>query len=156
MNKEFKNKKSTGFKVPEGYFESLDSKLLGVTKAHSTIGTTGETGFKVPDGYFENFRATPKKPKVVTLKRVLYISSIAAVLTLLFTVISPKEELNFDSLETATIENYLLEESYETSEIASLLNENQLTMESFDLVPEEEQLEDYLIQNTSIENLIEF
>ena len=156
MNKEFQNKKASGFKVPEGYFESLDSKLSELTKASPSIGTSGKTGFMVPEGYFENFKVTPKKTKIITLKRMLYISSIAAMLTLLFTVLSPEDELTFDSLETATIENYLLEESYETSEIASLLNEKQLTMESFNLAPEEEQLEDYLIQNTAIENLIDF
>lgn len=156
MSKKIQNIKSTGFKVPERYFESLDSKILDKTKTTSLLNRKTESGFKVPDGYFENFNVKPKKEKVITLKQVLYISSIAAALVLLFTTFIPREETTFDSLETATIENYLLEEHYETSEIASLLADDELSLETFDLVPSDEIIEDYLIQNTSIDNLIEF
>ncbi len=155
MDKEFKHIKSSGFKVPKGYFESLDERLLDLTKTGSPLSSIPNTGFKAPEGYFENFRIKPKKAKVITLKRVLYISGVAAVLALLITVFVPKNTLSFDSLETATIETYLLEESYQPSDIASLLNENELTLESFNLVPDEEQLEDYVIQNSSIENLLD-
>ena len=156
MSKKFQHNKSSGFKVPEGYFQSLDSKILDRTKTNSVLNKKPESGFKVPEGYFENFSVKHKKGKVINLKQVLYISSIAAVLALLFTIFIPKEEPTFDSLETATIENYLLEEHYETSEIASLLADNELSLETFNLVPSDETIEDYLIQNTSIDNLIDF
>lgn len=156
MSKKIQHIKSSGFKVPEGYFESLDSKLLDKTKTTSLLNNKPASGFKVPDSYFENFNVKPKKEKVITLKQVLYISSIAAALVLLFTIFIPRQEPTFDSLETATIENYLLEEHYETSEIASLLADNELSLETFDLVPSDELMEDYLIQNTSIDNLIDF
>lgn len=45
-----------GFKVPEDYFESFDSKLMTRVKEGS------KNGLKVPEGYFDTFEVKPSNP----------------------------------------------------------------------------------------------
>lgn len=157
MNKEkFQHTKNSGFKVPEDYFDSLESKILDKAKMALPLESKIDSGFKVPEGYFDNFKPKAKSSKVINLKKVLYISSIAAAIVLLFALFIPKSTPNFDGLETAAIETYLLNESYETSEIAGLLNEDDLTLETFDVSLDSEDMETYILENTSVENLIDF
>lgn len=153
---EFQHTKNTGFKVPEGYFASVESKILEKAKTASPLESKIDSGFKVPDGYFDNFKPKVKNTKVLTLKTSLYFSSVAAAILLLFALFLPKGTSSFDSLETATIETYLLNESYETSEIAGLLNEEDLTLDTFDISLDTDEMETYILENTAVENLIDF
>jgi len=122
-----------------------------------------DTGFKVPDNYFESlddniFDKVAHKPKVISLftrRNLFYASSIAAALVLMFSIYINKNDLSFDNLEIASIENYLYDEDIDTYEIASLLTEEELITDNFiESEISEDLIEDYLIENATIEDLI--
>ena len=158
------NIKRTGFKAPDAYFESFDEMLLNQLKVDDHLKRKNDAGFKVPNRYFESFDATVLKelqkeePKVISLslwKKVAFVSGIAACLAILLTVFNTNEDVTFESLETASIENYIYEENMNTYDIASLLNEDDLVIENFVTTPiSDESLESYLLDNTTIENLM--
>lgn len=159
------NIKRTGFKTPDAYFESFDEMLLNQLKVDDHLKRKNDAGFKVPNGYFESFDATVLKqlqkeePKVISLplwKKVAFVSGIAASLAILLTVFNTTtENVTFESLETASIENYIYDENINTYDIASLLNEDDLVIENFIMTPiSDESLETYLLDNTTIENLM--
>ncbi len=101
--------KSTGFKVPESYFEDFKLKIKDL-KANQN-----QSGFIVPDNYFEDFKLeTPKPVKVRKLYEVYKTIAVAAVLlailgTLLLGLFrtEPDTSLNFSKLDQSDIENYL-------------------------------------------------
>ncbi len=155
MKKKFQHTNPSGFKVPKGYFDSLESKILDKSRESTLLKTQINSGFKVPENYFDDFKVETHKTNVISWKKVAYISSIAATITLLFTLLLPKEP-SFENLETATIEDYLLFESYETQEMASIFDETDLTLETFNLNVDQEVIEDYLLENIDIDNLIEY
>ena len=158
------NHKQTGFKAPDGYFESLDDMLLNQQKIDNHLKGEITAGFKVPEGYFERFDATVLKqlqkeePKIISLpfwKKTAFVSGIAASLAILLTVFNSSEDVSFESLETASIENYIFEENINTYDIASFLNEDDLVLENFVSTSiSDESLESYLLNNTTIENLM--
>jgi hypothetical protein len=124
-----------GFKTPEGYHDSFSSKFLqNLSKEEITNGV-----------------------KVISIfrKRKTIIMAIAAVLILaimipiLYTIDSKNTEL-----DSATIENYLAEESnishYEL--IGDIETDSNNIVSATKL--EEETLEDILVTNPNIENLI--
>ena len=157
MSKEkYKHTKNTGFKVPVDYFESFESNLLKKVKATSVLEPKIDPGFKVPKDYFETFSPKVKTGKTVKVNNIVYLSGIAATILLMLTLFLPTNKPSFDNLETATIENYLLNESYETTEIAGLLNEEELSLDTFDVSLDTDEMETYILENTAVENLIDF
>lgn len=158
------NIKQTGFKTPDAYFESLDDILLNQIKLDTQLNDKTALGFKVPERYFKSFdesilkRLQKEEPKVITLslwKKVAFVSGIAASLAIFLTVFNTTQAVTFESLETASIENYIYEENMNTYDIASLLNEEDLVIENFVTTPiSDESLESYLLDNTTIENLM--
>jgi hypothetical protein len=132
LDAQLNDKTTHGFKTPEGYFESLDERIL--QQLHK------------------------EEPKVITLslwKKVAFVSGIAASLAILLTVFNTTEDVTFESLETASIENYIYEEHMNTYDIASFVNEDDLVIENFVTTPiSDESLESYLLDNTTIENLM--
>lgn len=165
-NNNLHNIKSSGFKTPNDYFESFDQKLLDKLKDEDKLNTIKTTGFKVPNDYFEtvdskilNAIDNTKETKVVALfswKKAAYVAAVAASLILMFNIIvNTKDKLTFDSLETASIENYLAEEDFTSYELATLLTEEELNSEAFiNTSISEDSLEDYLLNNTNIEDLL--
>ena len=145
----------SGFKTPEGYFDSLETKILNKIGESSFLETKTNAGFKVPDNYFKDFKVETKNTPTIAWRKVVYLSGVAATIALLLTVFIPREEPTFESLETAAIENYLLNETFESSEIAGLLTDDDLTMETFDLTIDSEEMENFILENTSVENLID-
>ncbi len=118
MNKnKLHNIKDSGFKAPENYFDGLEDSIMDQIKLHEKIE---DTGFKSPDNYFDLLEdkiidRVKHEPKVISLfnkRNLLYASSIAAALVIMFSIFINKSELTFDDLETASIENYLNEEEY--------------------------------------------
>lgn len=113
--------KSGGFKVPEGYFQDFEARMMArLTEEEKK--TFGDNPFKVPDQYFaqlgdrvfEKLESTPKKSKVVPLfnrKVWSYVAGAAAVAAIFFSsiVINENGELSFEDLEVTAVENYLLE-----------------------------------------------
>jgi len=160
------NIKSTGFKTPENYFESFNEKLLAKLKDEDKLSTISSTGFKVPNDYFKTVDdkvlsslANNDEPKVISLfswKKVAFTTAVAASLILMFNIaFNPQEKLTFESLETASIENYLAEEDFISYELADLLTQEELNSEVFANTDiSEDSLEDYLLENVNIEDLL--
>ena len=127
MNKDnLHNIKDSGFKTPKNYFDGLEDSILNQIKLQEKVE---DAGFKVPDNYFDSLDdkildKVTHKPKVISLftkRNLLYASSIAAALVLMFNIIGNKNDITFDDLEMASIENYLSEEDFSSYEYASLL-----------------------------------
>ena len=101
--------KSTGFKVPESYFENFKVKTDNLNIAQN------KSGFVVPDNYFKEFKIEVSKPaKVRRLNELYKTIAVAASLliilgTLLVGLIQTKEQtsLNFSKLDQSDIEKYL-------------------------------------------------
>lgn len=155
--------KTSGFKTPETYFESLDATILEKLKETSTLNTLKTSGFKIPETYFETLETKLLKkvqaPKVIPIwlsKKVIYVTAMAASLAILFGWFNKTANTtSFDTLETTSIETYLSEEAINTYDIASLLNDDDLVLDNFisETLPEDA-LENYLLNNTTIEELI--
>lgn len=112
--------KDAGFKVPEGYFQDFEARMMARVAAPEN--KLKENPFKVPENYFEQLEGkvferlenTPEKGKVIPLfnhRTLSYIAGVAAVLAVLFTsvIFTTSTELNFEDLDVAAVENYLLE-----------------------------------------------
>jgi len=153
MNEEEKYKH--GLKVPEGYFENFDERLANKISEEALPKTSG---FKVPDGYFDTLEdrilqqvQKDNTVKVVPLyrrKSVVYITSIAACLALVFTIFT-KDTID-PALEVADIEAYFNDGNidYDSTDIAQLLTDADLesvALEDSDISIES--LEDYLLEN---------
>ncbi|MEC3908348.1 hypothetical protein VOI54_15060 [Tamlana sp. 2201CG12-4] len=156
--------KSTGFNLPDGYLESFDDKLLNKLEGKTQLESIN-SGFKTPEGYFKTVEETiinkvsiNQKTKVISLvnkKTVIYISSIAAAVLLLFNLSIFEKQPSFNNLDTESVENYLIDENMSSYEIASLLTDEQLNDEDFiEHSLEEENIEEYLIEHADIETLM--
>jgi hypothetical protein len=165
-NKNLHNIKSSGFKIPEDYFDTLEKKVLNKIDGGYTLKNIKSNSFKVPENYFDTIESRiterlseeDQDTKVISLinkKTVIYISSIAAAILILFNLTIFDNHPSFDNLETETVENYILDENISSYEMASLfstdlLNESDFVEHDFD----EENLKEYLLNNADIEALI--
>lgn len=155
-----------GFKAPETYFESFDERFFKKLGVQNDMATLKDPGFKVPENYFDSFDSKLQvhlnkahQPKVRTLfswRNTAYISGVAAALVLMFTVFFQSDNtLSINQVETASIENYLNEENLNVYDIASFLNADDIELDDFVANTfTDESLENYLLNNTSIEELI--
>lgn len=164
-NKEMKNKKlhnikSAGFKTPNDYFESFDEIIFSKLNTKSPLDSIKETGFKLPSDYFESFdeKVLEKEPKVIQLfskRNLIYVSSIAAAILLLFNLSIFESKPSFDNLDTETVESYIIDENISTYEMAALFSDEQIEE---DLIIEyafsEDHIEEYLLNNADIEALM--
>lgn len=153
------NINKTGFKAPKGYFDDLEDSMMNQIKLRDKVT---ETGFKAPDGYFDALEGTilaktKEEPKVFTLfskQNLMYAASIAAVLVLMFNVFWNGSNSS-STIDVADIEQYLLQQDINEYELASLLTEDELITNNFiDTNITEESLEDYLLENATLEDLI--
>ncbi|WP_445956429.1 hypothetical protein [Yeosuana sp.] len=155
--------KETGFRVPDNYFKDFEDTLLSELKLKETVG---KSGFKVPADYFESLDESiyssiseKKQVKVINLfswKKAIYTTSIAASLILMFTVLyNKKDSLTLDSIETASIENYILNEDIESTDMSSLLtNEDLADFDNVEINFNSESLENYVFDNVEIDDII--
>lgn len=161
------NIKNSGFKTPDGYFDAFDERLLKKLNVKKEMASISDSGFKVPDNYFETFddklqarlkneNSSTKVIKLNPWRKVAYLSGVAASIALLLTfLLNSKGQLTINQIETASIENYLKDQNLNAYDIASFLNEEDLIVDNFvSSSLTEESLENYLINNTSIEDLI--
>jgi hypothetical protein len=162
--KNLNNIKSHGFKIPEGYFESFDEKILGELNKVTSLETM-ESGFKTPKNYFNtvediiiNEVSEQKDVKVISIfnkKNMIYVTSIAAAVLLLFNLSIFDKNPSFDNLDSETVENYFLNENISSYEIASVLSDDELVdVISINYNVEEENLEAYLMEHADIETLM--
>ena len=155
--------RSTGFKTPDGYFESFEDQLLSELNPESPLSLPQTHGFKIPDGYFDTINTSildtqvENKTKVIPLfskKHVIYASSIAAAVLLLFNLSIFENKPSFDTLDTETVESYI-DSHLSSYEMAALLadeaTEEDLEM---DYPFEEDHIEEYLLNNADIQTLI--
>lgn len=156
------NINKTGFKVPKDYFDNFEDFVLSEIKLKETIKNHG---FNVPDDYFETLKieilskVSKKDPvKIIPLfnkRTLIYASSIAATILLLFNLSIFEKNISFDSLDIETAENYIIEENIGSYEIASLLSDYDFNEENFvNYSFNEENLENYLLENLDVDDLI--
>ncbi|MFG6685529.1 hypothetical protein ACGK9U_03035 [Mariniflexile sp. HNIBRBA6329] len=157
------NTKDTGFKVPKDYFASLEDKILSEVKLQEIVP---KSGYKLPDNYFdllENKIVNAVKPqeetkviKLFTWRKAVYTTAVAASLMLLINVFFNKtQNITIDTLETASIENYILNEDLEPTEFASLFTQEDL--QDVQLINDgysSETLENFVFDNLEIEDII--
>ena len=162
-NDKLHNIKTTGFKVPDDYFDSIEDAVFN--KINSPLADVKASGFKVPDNYFTEVdkkvfnKISQGETKVVSIfnKQVLlYVSGVAAAVVLMFSIfINKTEELPLDS---EMVETYLVEQDLSSYELASLLEEADFLDEDFTIIEEQinvTDLESYLLDNVNIEDIIE-
>ncbi|WP_445734755.1 hypothetical protein [Mariniflexile sp.] len=155
---------NTGFKVPDDYFNTLEDRILSNLKLQEMAP---KSGYKVPDHYFESLEnrmsAAAIKPenevKVITLftrKKILYASAIAASIILMLNIFMDQtKNITADSIETASIENYIIDENLDLYEFASLFSEDELS--HVELISDgynSKNLENYVFDNLEIEDII--
>ena len=119
----------TGFEVPNGYFESLEDKVLSKIKS--------EANNDIPEGYFDTIenrvfeKIKNEEPKVISLKnRFVKLAAplaIAASILLLITLqlFNTNQEDVFANLETSEIETWINNDDLdlETFEITSVYSD---------------------------------
>lgn len=157
------NIKDTGYKVPEDYFTSFEDTILSEVKLRTSIS---QSGFEVPDTYFElledkiSLAVKPEQEtkviKLVTWRKASYAAAVAASLVLMVNIFFYKPiNVTINVLETASIENYIINEEIETAEFASLFTQTDL--QNVQLINDgftSENLEKYLFENLEIEDII--
>ncbi|MDO7170660.1 hypothetical protein [Mariniflexile sp. AS56] len=157
------NIKSTGFKVPKDYFASLEAGILSEVKLKELAS---DPGYKVPENYFDSLEdkiintVKPQKEtkvvKLVTWRKAAYAVAVAASLiltiNLFFTNTTP---VAIENIETASIENYILNEDLELNEFASLFtSEDLLDVRLIQDGYSSKNLEDYVFDHIEIEDII--
>lgn len=162
-NKKLEHIKTTGFKTPKNYFEGLDDSILNQAKLSSKIDTNG---FKAPGSYFENLDVklldavkTQPETKVIKLfnwKKAASVAAIAACMVLAFNLFfGSEDQISFDDLELTSIESYISEEDFTNEDFASLVTNDDISIYDFsELSITENTLENYIIENTTVEDLI--
>ncbi len=146
--------KKIPFKVPKDYFESFYANFFIEQELKNKVQ---KTGFKTPDGYLNDFNVSiPKTSKVTNLRKLnkkysFYLSGIAAALILLFMFIMPKKDNEEVSLEI--LEDYLLSEVDHSDLLSNILTLDELN-DLYILNVSSSEIENYLLQNASIETLL--
>lgn len=158
--------KDAGFKTPEAYFDNFDERLFEKMAVQQEMASIKESGHKVPDHYFEDFDSklldrikkdtSPKARRLLPWKNAAVVTAIAAALLLMFAIfIKSENPMSLNQIETVSIENYLTNEDLNIYDIASFLNEDDLDVDDFVYNTfSDEALENYLLNNASIEDLI--
>ncbi len=164
-NKKLDHIKASGFKTPENYLESFDEMFLNRMKESNALKDLQTTGFKVPEGYFNGFDDKLTKAlysehevKVIPLlswKKVAYVSAVAASIMIMVNLFNNNNNYpTFGDLETALIEDYIVEEDFTNEDIASLATED-FTLDNFmDSHLIDSNLEDYILNNATVEDYI--
>lgn len=158
--------KTSGFQVQKNYFETFEDELFQKLALNSNDISLNETGYTVPENYLQNvdeilFRVAKSSQSVkviplFTFKNIAYAASIAAAVILMFGLIfNTQKKLNFESLEFATLQYYLETVDFTTSDIASLLSDDELSSELMLQEPISDQaIETYLMDTTNLQDLL--
>ena len=164
--KNLNNIQDSGFKAPKDYINSLEDTILNSVQEDNLKDRVSSGGMKVPDGYFENLEDTLLKtvsdnnlqPKVISLwnkRNLMFASGIAAAMVIMFSVFFNNDTTTFESIDLELVENYILDQNIDSFELASLLKDDDLTIDAFiDSDMYGESLENYLLENTDFEDLI--
>lgn len=164
MQLNLNNIKKTGFKTPDNYFDAVDDNIMNAIKQENS-NLSMETGFKTPDNYFDaiedaviNKVQTKNTSKVIQLfskRNLLYASSIAAAVLLIFNLSIFDKEVTWDSLDTQTVENYIIDEGIDSYELAALFTDDDfLEIDFIEQNISDETLENYILDNLDLEELM--
>lgn len=156
------SKKETGFKVPKDYFENFEASIV---RQASLKSKATDTGFTVPKDYFKhiendilakvNQEETVKVIPLFNKRNIIYISSLAAAILLLFNLSIINTPFNYDSLDTETVDTFILN-NFEADEIASLFSSSELSETNFiDYNLNDETLDYYLESLDETELILE-
>ena len=155
--------KNTGFKAPDNYFEKFEDAILTEIKLK---GMVPKSGYTLPENYFNALEekilnaVKPQKEtkviKLLTWRKAVYTSAVAASLVVMTHIFFSKPEtITIDTIETATIENYILNEDLGPTEFASLFTkEDLLDVQLINDGFSSENLEKYVFDNLEIEDII--
>jgi len=152
----------SGLKVPKDYFDNLEDRFMAEIKLNEA---SENSGFKAPEGYFETLENTilnkvseKDNSKVIPLfskKNLLYISSVAAAILLLFNLTITKTDTSWDTLDADSVENYILDENVGAYDIATLLLDGEISEDAFASIEfTDDAMEGYFLENTSAEDLM--
>ena len=167
MSKSLNDINEPGFKSPEGYFENFEDALFARIKTEELRQSVADHGHKLPEDYFDSVedrviqRIEPSHSKVISLfnkKQLYYVSGVAAAIIILIAVFLNKGESADGTLDYETVENYIIEQDVSAYEIASLLTEEEIEAIELEFISEDmtdETLEDYLLNTTELEEIIE-
>lgn len=165
-NKNIAQNIPNGFKVPKNYFESFEDDLFQKLALNSDDVSSNGTGYTVPETYFNNVdeklldivnSTQPVKViKLLTYKNFAYTASIAAALILMFGLVFNKQKsLDFETLEFATLHYYIETADFSTNDIASLLNDDELSSEIIlQEIISDEAIETYLMDTANLQDLL--
>jgi hypothetical protein len=159
------NIKSTGFRTPDNYFDTVEDTVMHALTQKEPPLPAERPGFDTPNNYFDNLEdkilqriEKEDGPRVIQLfsrRNLLYASGIAAAVLLLFNLSIFSGPLTLDDLDTETVENYIIDEGIDPYELAILFADDELIEENImEQQITDETLEDYLLENLDIEDLI--
>lgn len=120
-----------------------------------------ESGFKTPENYFDTFSARviqqlpTEEPKTISIfsKRKTWLYAAAAILILGLSIpIYNQFKSPSSEIDDATLENYIAyQSSVSNTDLANLLNEEDIQKMSVDLNIEDKTIENELIENKNLE-----
>ncbi len=146
--------KQSGYYTPKNYFDTIENSVFDRIKKNKKVST-------LPDNYFETLEdrvferlTNEKTTKVRSLKKYWIggLVAVAASLLLFISIYKPQQEQNID---VATLESYLLDNEIDldTYELAEAINDNELVTIETENTIKQSDLEDYLLEAVSEENL---
>lgn len=116
--------------VEPEYFKTLESKIMDSIEEESKV------------------------INLFTWKHLSYISGIAASVIIAINIFLTNENLSIDDIETASLEDYI-ETEIESNELTYFLDEETISLNNFSEVDlSETALENYLLNDTNIEDFI--
>lgn len=136
------NRKSTGFKTPDNYFESFESKVFDRLAKKETIKGLENHGFEAPKDYFDTleeriFKKINEEDKLViqfkSRKTFYSIAGIAASLIILLAVFFNTSQ-STEILSVEMVEAYLANSDLNSYELAQLLSDADLLEENFTII----------------------
>lgn len=154
-----------GFKTPEDYFENFEARLFSNAELNEPKLVTSQSGFLTPDNYFDNLEVKVlsnienKPSKVISIFRnhwtTASVAVAASITLLLFLFSNNAEEVSFNSVETVSIENYILNTDITANDISQFLTDEDLNYSITEHTTlSDDNIEIYLLNNSNLEYLL--
>lgn len=164
MDKKYKKE---GFRVPDGYFEGLNKRLMDRID-EDVVDLPKDDGFAVPENYFDSLQdklnsriEADEEPRVIQLKpwKKFYFvaASVAAIAIIVIGLrLGSADEFTFSDLANTELESYFYDNDVELTsyEMAEVLPVEEIEVNDIlDNELNEENIIDYLDEN--VEDLYE-
>lgn len=159
--------KISGFKTPEKYFDNFEAELFARIEEEKLPKSAG---FQVPKGYFDNLEEmiiakeipSRKPSKVIPLFTKRYIGYAAAIAASLIIGVaifnSNQSKSTLDTIQLSLIDKYIDEGNLNMDlyDLTSYLEPHDIRIVDFENQHfSQTTLEDYLLENTDVEILID-